>query len=45
MSGDPPGYRNLILETGHGVATLTVDRPEARNALDTATVREFPEPP
>ena len=41
MSGVGPGYRNLLLETAGGVATLTVNRPEARNALDTATVREF----
>jgi len=41
VSGAERGYRNLLLETSGGVATLTVNRPEARNALDTATVREF----
>jgi enoyl-CoA hydratase len=35
------GYRNLILETADRVATLTVNRPEARHALDAATVEEF----
>jgi enoyl-CoA hydratase len=34
-------YRNLVLETADRVATLTVSRPEARNALDAATVEEF----
>jgi enoyl-CoA hydratase len=41
MSGADRGYHNLLLEASGGVATLTVNRPEARNALDTATVREF----
>jgi enoyl-CoA hydratase len=41
VSGPPPPYRNLVLETAGGIATLTVNRPEARNALDTATVEEF----
>ena len=41
MSGAGSGYRNLTLETAGGIATLTVSRPEARNALDTATVQEF----
>jgi len=35
------GYSNLLLETEGPVTTLTVSRPEARNALDTATVEEF----
>jgi enoyl-CoA hydratase len=34
-------YRNLILEVADRVATLTVNRPEARHALDAATVEEF----
>jgi enoyl-CoA hydratase len=34
-------YRNLVLDTAGAVATLTVSRPEARNALDAATVQEF----
>jgi enoyl-CoA hydratase len=34
-------YRNLSLAIDGRVATLTVDRPEVRNALDSATVEEF----
>jgi enoyl-CoA hydratase len=34
-------YRNLSLALDGRVATLTVDRPEVRNALDTETVHEF----
>jgi enoyl-CoA hydratase len=34
-------YRNLLLAVDGPVATLTVNRPEVRNALDTATVAEF----
>jgi enoyl-CoA hydratase len=34
-------YRNLRLEVDGRVATLTVARPEVRNALDTETVAEF----
>jgi enoyl-CoA hydratase len=34
-------YRNIDLELGGGVATLTVSRPEVHNALDGATVAEF----
>jgi len=34
-------YQNLRLEIDGRVATLTVDRPSARNALDGATVEEF----
>lgn len=34
-------YKNLLLEVAGRVATLTVNRPEVRNALDTATVDEF----
>jgi enoyl-CoA hydratase len=35
------GYENLRLEFEGRVATLTVERPAVRNALDTATVAEF----
>jgi enoyl-CoA hydratase len=41
VSAPRAAYRNLVLDTAGGVATLTVNRPEARNALDTATVEEF----
>ena len=34
-------YASLRLTFEGSVATLTVDRPEVRNALDTATVAEF----
>lgn len=34
-------YRNLALAFEGRIATLTVNRPEVRNALDTATVEEF----
>jgi len=34
-------YRNLLLDAEGPVATLTVNRPQARNALDTETVDEF----
>jgi enoyl-CoA hydratase len=34
-------YRNLRLDVAGRVATLTVDRPHVRNALDTETVAEF----
>jgi enoyl-CoA hydratase len=34
-------YQSLILAVEGRVATLTVNRPEARNALDTATVAEI----
>jgi enoyl-CoA hydratase len=34
-------YNNLRLSIAGGVATLTVDRPGVRNALDTATVEEL----
>jgi len=33
--------RNVRLEHDRAIATLTVDRPEVRNALDTATVEEM----
>jgi enoyl-CoA hydratase len=36
-------YRNLTLTFDGPVATLTIARPEVRNALDTATVEEFRE--
>jgi enoyl-CoA hydratase len=41
VSAARPVYHNLLLEAAGGVAILTVNRPEARNALDTATVQEF----
>ena len=34
-------YRNLTLAVDGRVATLTVNRPDVRNALDTETVQEF----
>ena len=34
-------YRNLLLAVEGGLATLTVNRPQVRNALDTETVEEF----
>jgi enoyl-CoA hydratase len=34
-------YRNLVLEAAGGIATLTVSRPDARNALDGPTVEEL----
>jgi enoyl-CoA hydratase len=34
-------YRNLILAMEDRIATLTVNRPEVRNALDASTVAEF----
>src|SRR5262245_57621598 len=34
-------YANLTLEHDGRVSTLTVSRPEVRNALDTATVQEL----
>lgn len=33
-------YSNIRVEISEGVATLTIDRPEVRNALDLATVTE-----
>ncbi len=36
-------WRNLTLTADGPVATLSVNRPEVRNALDTETVREFHE--
>jgi len=45
MRYDPPAmtktYDNLRLDVADGVARLVVDRPEARNALDSDTVREI----
>ena len=35
------GFQNLLLETDGRLAVLTVNRPQVRNALDTATVSEF----
>jgi enoyl-CoA hydratase len=35
------GYRNLVLSIDGRVATLVVNRPEVRNALDTETVAEI----
>jgi enoyl-CoA hydratase len=34
-------YRNLLLQVDGRIAMLTVNRPEVRNALDTATVAEL----
>ena len=34
-------YRNLILDVDQRVSSITVNRPEVRNALDTDTVDEF----
>ena len=28
------GYETLLVERGDGIATITLNRPEARNALD-----------
>ncbi len=35
------GYQTLIVETSEGVATLTLNRPQARNALDLTMRREL----
>src|SRR5262249_14515877 len=35
------GYQNLVLSVDARIATLTVNRPDVRNALDSATVDEF----
>lgn len=35
------GYTNLLLQIDGRIATLTVNRPEVRNALDGPTVEEF----
>lgn len=34
-------WKNIKLEEDNGIWTLTIDRPEVRNALDTPTVKEF----
>ena len=34
-------YQNIRLELEGQIATLTVDRPQARNALNTATLQEL----
>lgn len=39
----PPAFQNLKLDLAGGIATLTVNRPDVRNALDLATVKEFHE--
>ena len=36
-------WKNVRLEEQENIWTLTVDRPEARNALDTHTVEELNE--
>jgi enoyl-CoA hydratase/carnithine racemase len=35
------GYENILLERDEGVATVTINRPDARNALNTATIAEL----
>ena len=35
------GYETLLVERGDGIATITLNRPEARNALDFAMRREL----
>ncbi len=35
------GYRNISLEKDGGIAFLTINRPEVRNALDPATWAEI----
>ena len=35
------GYETLLVERGDGIATITLNRPEARNALDLAMRREL----
>src|SRR6266850_1386410 len=37
------GYQTVILESGEGIATLTLNRPEARNALDVIMREELVE--
>jgi len=39
--GDPPNARFIIIEDDDGIATITINRPEKRNALDTATRAEL----
>src|SRR5262249_47538266 len=39
MSG--VGGQSIRIEIAESIATLTIDRPEVRNALDLATVNEF----
>ena len=34
-------WKNIRLELKDAITIITVDRPEARNALDTLTVQEF----
>src|SRR5436190_21885632 len=34
-------FENLLYETKHGLATITVNRPAVRNALNSATIREL----
>ena len=36
-------WENIKLEEDHGIWTLTINRPEMRNALDAPTVKEFRE--
>ncbi len=36
-------WKNIKLENDNGIWTLTIDRPDVRNALDTPTVREINE--
>ena len=36
-------WKNIKLEEDNGIWTLTINRPEMRNALDAPTVKEFRE--
>ena len=36
-------WKNIKLEQDNGIWTLTINRPEMRNALDAPTVKEFRE--
>ncbi len=38
------GYEHLKIERGNGVATVTLARPDARNALNAALIGEISAP-